>query len=179
MPFNPNASYRTVLDAEGQLYVSQGGKYYNRQGDELSSIPRTAQGYVAPVDHNTVAGFTSGTVSGVAVTGGSINNTPIGATTRNTLAGTSFALTTTDQSATPGNVTSTAHSGRAAFAAGTNSVTVTHAGAALADNVQVTLVGAADATLTAITGVTTAAGSFTVTGNATAAKAFAYLIVKA
>jgi hypothetical protein len=118
--------------------------------------------------------------SGVAITGGTINGTQIGNTTRASVAASSVSITATDSSGTPGNVTNNAANGRAAFAAGASSVVVTSTAVAAADNVHVTLLGAADATLTSIVGVTVAAGSFTVTGNAaaTANKSFMFTVMK-
>jgi hypothetical protein len=115
----------------------------------------------------------------VALTGGTINNTSVGATTRSTGAFTTLALTRTDSSATPGNVTNNSALGRAAFAVGASTVVVTNSIVTASSEVFVELRGAADATLTSIVGVTVAAGSFTVTGNAnaTAAKQFSFLVV--
>lgn len=125
--------------------------------------------------------ITGGTISGTAITTGSINNTPIGATTRSTLAGTTVALTATDSTGTPGNVTNNSANGRAAFAAAASTCVVTNSSVAATDTVQITLLGAADATLLYVVGVTVAAGSFTVTGNAaaTAAKGFMFTVIKA
>lgn len=115
----------------------------------------------------------------VALTGGTINNVPIGATTRSTGAFTTLALTRTDSTGTPGNVTNNSALGRAAFAAAGSTVVVTSSIVTASSEVFVQLLGAADATLTSIIGVTVAAGSFTVTGNAaaTAAKSFSFMVV--
>lgn len=117
----------------------------------------------------------------VAITGGIINGTSVGATTRSTVAATQVSVTATDSTATPGNVTNNSANGRAAFAAAGTSVVVTNSQVAAGDTVHVTLLSVADATLTAIVGVTVAAGSFTVTGNAaaTATKGFMFTVVKA
>jgi len=125
--------------------------------------------------------ITGGTVAGAAVTTSTINSTTIGATTRSTVAATTLASTATDSTGTPGNVTNNSANGRAAFAAAGTAVVVTCSAVAAADTVHVTLLGAADATLLYIAGVTVAAGSFTVTGNAaaTAAKSFMYTVIKA
>ena len=116
----------------------------------------------------------------VAITGGTINNTTVGATTRSSVAATSLQLNTTDSTGTPGNVTNNSANGRAAFAAAGNTVVVTNSQVAAGDTVQVTLLGAADATLDRIVGVTVAAGSFTVIGNAaaTATKGFMFTVIK-
>lgn len=115
----------------------------------------------------------------VALTGGTINNTSIGATTRSTGAFTTLAITRTDSTGTPGNVTNNSALGRAAFAAAGTTVVVTNSTVTANSEVFVQLLGAADATLTSIVGVTVAAGSFTVTGNAaaTATKQFSFLVV--
>lgn len=76
MPFNPAATYRTVQAHDGTVYVSQGGKYYNSQGDELAAIPRSANGYTAPTDANLTLAATGGTVAGVTIT-----NSPISGST--------------------------------------------------------------------------------------------------
>lgn len=121
---------------------------------------------------------TGGSMSGVAVTGGSINNTPIGATTRSTGAFTTLAVTRTDSSGTPGNVTNNSALGRAAFAAAGTSVVVTNSSVAAASEVFVNLI-TTDATLTSCRVTAIAAGSFTVTGNAaaTAAATFSFLVI--
>lgn len=115
----------------------------------------------------------------VALTGGTINNTSVGATTRSTGAFTTLAITRTDSSATPGNVTNNSALGRAAFAAAASTVVVTNSAVTATSEVFVQLLGAADATLTSVVGVTVGAGSFTVTGNAaaTAAKSFSFLVI--
>jgi hypothetical protein len=115
----------------------------------------------------------------VALTGNTINNTSVGATTRSTGAFTRLALDRTDSTSTPGNVTNNSQMGRAAFAAAGTAVVVTNSSVTATSEVFVQLLGAADATLTSIVGVTVAAGSFTVTGNAaaTAAKSFSFLVI--
>lgn len=117
--------------------------------------------------------------STVAITGGTINGASVGATTRSTGAFTTLALTRTDSTGTPGNVTNNSALGRAAFAAAGSTVVVTSSIVTASSEVFVQLLGAADATLTSIIGVTVAAGSFTVTGNAaaTAAKSFSFMVV--
>ena len=117
----------------------------------------------------------------VGITGGTINSTPIGATTRSSVAATTLQLDTTDSTGTPGNVTNNNVNGRAAFAAAASAVVVTNSRVGAADTVHATLLGAADATLTNIVGVTVAAGSFTVTGNAAASatKGFMFTVIKA
>jgi hypothetical protein len=84
----------------------------------------------------------------------------------------------TDSSGTPGNVTNNATRGRAAFAASANTCVVT-SNQVTANSMIIVTLRAADATLTTILHVVTAAGSFTVTGNAaaTAAAAFDFLVV--
>jgi len=107
----------------------------------------------------------------VAITGGTINSSSVGATTPSTGSFTSSRFTSllsvlTDSSGTPGNVTNNAAHGRAAFAAAGSTVVVTSSLVAATSSVFVSL-GSADATLTSVR-VTTAGGSFTVTGNAAA-----------
>lgn len=114
----------------------------------------------------------------VDITGGTMNGTPIGGTARASGAFTTLAMTRTDSSGTPGNVTNNSALGRAAFAAAGTSVVVTNSTVTATSEVFVQLRGAADATLTSCR-VTPAAGSFTVTGNAaaTAVATFSFLVV--
>jgi hypothetical protein len=114
----------------------------------------------------------------VAITGGSVNNTPIGATTPSTVKTSNLqAGVNTDISGTPGNGTSSGTRGRAAFAAAASTITVTSTLVTAASTVIVQL-GGSDATLTSVR-VTAAAGSFTVTGNAaaTASTPFDFLVI--
>jgi len=119
----------------------------------------------------------------VAISGGAINNTPVGATTPNSGSFTSCRFNSllsalTDGSGTPGNVTQNVARGRAAFAAAASSVVVTNSQVAANSTVLVSLRGG-DATLTSVR-VTPAAGSFTVTGNAaaTATTIFDYVVIQ-
>jgi len=121
--------------------------------------------------------------AGVAVTGGTINATSVGATTPSTgsftsLRSTSLQSALTDGTGTPGNVTQNVQHGRAAFAAAGSTVVVTNSQVAANSSVLVQL-GGADATLTSVR-VTAAAGSFTVTGNAAATgiTPFNYLVIQ-
>jgi hypothetical protein len=121
--------------------------------------------------------------AGVAITGGSLNSTSVGATNQNTGSFTSLRWQTlnvalTDGSGTPGNVTQNVSRGRAAFAAAASSVVVTNSQVSATSTILVSL-GGADATLTSVR-VTAAAGSFTVTGNAaaTAATPFDYVVIQ-
>ena len=114
----------------------------------------------------------------VAITGGTINGTAIGGTTRAAGAFTTLAVTRTDSSGTPGNVTNNSALGRAAFAAAGTTVVVTNSTVTATSEVFVNLI-TTDATLTSIRVTTIGAGSFTVTGNAaaTAAATFSFLVV--
>lgn len=119
----------------------------------------------------------------VALTGGTINSTSVGATTASTgsftsLRQTSFLSALTDGSGTPGNVTQNVSHGRAAFAAAGSSVTVTNSQVAANSTVLVQL-GGSDATLTSVR-CTPGAGSFVVTGNAAATgiTPFDYLVIQ-
>lgn len=115
--------------------------------------------------------------SAVAITGGTVNGTPIGATTRSTVAATQVSVTGTDSTGTPGNVTNNSAAGRASIAATATSVTVTNSSVAAADQVLITprAIGAP-----AKWSVTTDAGSFTVTVDAAPAAAwpFSFVVVK-
>lgn len=113
----------------------------------------------------------------VAVTGGSINGTPIGGATRSTVAATQLSVTGTDSTGTPGNVTNNSCSGRAAIAAAATSITVTSSAVAAADHVFIQPRAVDAPTKWA---VTTAAGSFTVTVDAAPAAAwpFDFVVIK-
>jgi len=100
----------------------------------------------------------------VAITGGTISGTPIGGTARAAGEFTTLAMTRTDSSGTPGNVTNNSALGRAAFAAAGTSVVVTNSTVTATSEVFVQLRGAADATLTSCRVTASAAGSFTVLG---------------
>lgn len=90
-----------------------------------------------------------------------------------------IGLVREDKSGTPGNCTlgSTTRGGKAAFAAGANSVVVTATPVTTSSIILVQL-QSADATLTRVT-VTPGSGSFTVTGNAnaTATTIFSFVIL--
>jgi len=113
----------------------------------------------------------------VAVTGGSINNATVGATTRNTGAFTTLAVTGTDSSGTPGNVTNNSGSGRAAIAAAATTIVVTSSAVAAADHVfiQPRVIGTPT-----LWSVVAAAGSFTVTVNVAAGATwpFDFVVIK-
>jgi len=113
----------------------------------------------------------------VAATGGSINNVTVGAATRNTGAFTTLAITGTDSSGTPGNVTNNSGSGRAAIAAAATTVVVTSSAVAAADHVFIQPRAIGTPTLWS---VVTAAGSFTVTVNIAAGATwpFDFVVVK-
>jgi hypothetical protein len=138
--------------------------------------------YLFPATPNATPSTTPPSViynSSVGITGGTINGTSIGATTRAGGFFSSLNLTATDSTGTPGNVTNNSPSGRASFAAAASSVVVTNSNVSANSIIQITLLGAADATLDRVVGVTVAAGSFTVIGNAaaTAAKGFMFTII--
>lgn len=111
------------------------------------------------------------------ITGGSLNNVTVGATTRTTGAFTALAITGTDSSGTPGNVTNTSGSGRAAIAAGATTVVVTSSAVGAGDHVfiQPRAIGTP-----AMWSVVTAAGSFTVTVNVAAGATwpFDFVVIK-
>jgi len=82
-----------------------------------------------------------------------------------------------DTSATPGNATINSDRGRAAFASGTSSVTITSSYVS-ANSIVLVHMQTADATLTLPLTVSCTAGSFTVTGNsnATGTPAFNFVV---
>ena len=84
----------------------------------------------------------------------------------------------TDLSGTPGNATINKPSGKVAFAIGASTVVVTNSTVTAASHVICTL-QFVDATLTQILTVVPGAGTFTITGNATATAAtkVAFLVV--
>lgn len=84
----------------------------------------------------------------------------------------------TDSSGAPGNVVNNATRGRAAIAAAATACVVTN-NQVTANSMVIAVLRSADATLTFIKTVVTAAGSFTVTGNAAATGAcpFDFLVV--
>lgn len=109
----------------------------------------------------------SGAVSGTGMSNYMASPPAIGTTAPGVVKTSNLQASFTDSSGTPGNVTNNSPRGRAAFAAGTNAVTVTSTLVTAASTVLVIL-ETADGTLTQILTATPAAGSFTVTGNANA-----------
>jgi hypothetical protein len=153
-------------------------------GALVGAVSSNGKEYLTPSVFNSAPASTQPAAifnSAVTFTGGTIDNVSIGATTRNAGRFSTLSVTAVDSTGTPGNVTNNSAAGRAAFAAAASTVVVTNALVLAADTVMVTLLGAADATLTGIVGVTVAAGSFTVTGNAaaTATKGFMFTVIKA
>lgn len=115
--------------------------------------------------------------SAVAITGGAINNASVGVTTPAVVKTSNLQATFTDSSGAPGNAANSSPRGRAAFAAAGSAVVVTSTLVTANSSVLISL-GGVDATLTSVR-ATTAAGSFTVTGNAaaTGATPFDFLVV--
>jgi hypothetical protein len=115
----------------------------------------------------------------VAITGGSIESTTIGLTTRQSAGFLQLAVTSSDLSGTPGSVTANVATGRAAFAAAGTTVTVTNSRVFSATSQVFVQLQGSDATLTSVRVTNVAAGSFTVTGNAaaTAATTFSFLVI--
>ena len=112
----------------------------------------------------------AGTVTINPATAGAMDNVAIGSTTRRGGGFSTLALSSTDSSGTPGNVTNNSPKGRVAIAAGANNVVVTtNIGVSATSTVLAVINQAtADATLTQIVRVVPAAGSFTIYGNANA-----------
>lgn len=145
----------------------------------FTTLAASAAVTLSPANANVVLSPTgTGVVTIAPATAGTINNCSIGATTRSTGAFTALAVTRTDSSGTPGNVTNNNALGRAAFAAAGSSVVVTNSLVTANSEVFVNLI-TTDATLTSIRVTAIGAGSFTVTGNAaaTAAATFSFLVV--
>lgn len=135
-----------------------------------SLIANTASTTMSPANANiTISPTGTGTVSIAPAAQGDINNMSIGATTRRAGSFTAFAITKTDQSGTPGNVTNANFNGRCAIAAAASSVVVTSSFCTASTTIFAIISQAtADATLTQIVRVAPAAGSFTIYGNAAA-----------
>lgn len=135
---------------------------------------------ISPSGTGTVAISPVGALTVNPTAASTINNTSIGVTTPAVVKTSNLqAGVFTDISGTPGAGTSSGTRGRAAFAAAASTIVVTSTLVTATSSVFIQLEGAADATLTSVLGVTLAAGSFTVTGNAaaTAAKTFSFLVV--
>jgi len=45
--FNPGATYTTVVDCDGDIFIIQNGLYYDRQGNVFSTLPPSRNGYAA------------------------------------------------------------------------------------------------------------------------------------
>lgn len=146
-----------------------------------TTLTASAAVALSPANANVVLSPTgTGVVTIAPATVGTIDKVNLGATTPGTVKTSNLqAGVFTDISGTPGNGTSSGTRGRAAFAAAAATVVVTSALVTATSSVFVQLEGAADATLTSVLGVTLGAGSFTVTGNATATatKPFSWLVV--
>lgn len=120
----------------------------------------------------------SSTVSGTGFSTYLASPPQIGTTAPNAVRTSNFQAVSADTSGTPGNATNNNPSGRAAFAAGASTVTITNSNVVNGTKVFISLLNAADATLKYVT-VTPGAGAFTVTGNAaaTAITTFDYFLV--
>ena len=183
-PF-PNGATVSVLATKGAIeYVVGASPVLTNQLYNPAAVAVTGGTIAGTPISGSTGSFTtlaaSSTVSGVGFSTYLASPPAIGGTARAAVSATVLASTATDSTGTPGNVTNNSANGRAAFAAAGSSVVVTCSAVAATDTVQVTLLGAADTTLTAIAGVTVAAGSFTVTGNAaaTATKGFMFTVIK-
>lgn len=60
--FNPTAPYQVVLDVDLTVFAFQNGVYFDKYGNQFTSLPASKNGYVAP----SAAGQTSLTVSSAA-----------------------------------------------------------------------------------------------------------------
>jgi hypothetical protein len=169
----PGGPLLTVADGEVVLPMPAGAATLINVSAAVGEVEYVVNGAATDQRYNPGA---------VAVSGGTINAATVGATTPSTgnftsLRHTSLASALTDGSGTPGNVTQNVAHGRAAFPAAAASVVVTNSLVAANSSVFVQL-GGTDATLTCVR-VTTAAGSFTVTGDAAATGIvpFSYLVL--
>ena len=150
------------------LYPSSCQIIFDVNGVPAGIVGLNSKEYLFGVTPNTPAIGAPSAVfnSNVAIGGGTINATTIGVTTPAIVKTSNLQATYTDSSGTPGNITNNSPRGRAAFAAAGTSVVVTSSLVTATSSVLVQL-GGTDTTLTFVR-VTSAAGSFTVTGNAAA-----------
>lgn len=113
---------------------------------------------------------TGGNMSGVAITAGSINNAPIGATTPNTVKTSNLQMVFTDSTATPGNVTNNSPRGKVSFAAAATTIVITNSLVTATSSVLADM-NVIDGALTGIVSCLAGAGTITITGNAAATTA--------
>lgn len=116
-----------------------------------------------PYDPSAVA-ITGGSVAGVAISGGSMNNTPIGATTPSSVRTSNLGAVFTDSTGTPGNVTNNSPRGRVRMAAGASAITVTNSLVSATSTV-IAIMRTPDGAATEVASVLPAAGSFVITTN--------------
>lgn len=48
MSFDPTKNYRTVTDLDGNVFVLQGGFYYDKFGNQFTLLPPSKEGFAAP-----------------------------------------------------------------------------------------------------------------------------------
>lgn len=136
------------------------------------SVTAGAVSITPPNNNVTISPTGTGVVTIAPGSTGTMNNVTIGNTTRQVAGFSAINVNKTDTSGTPGAATINSPSGRVAIAAGASSVVVTNSQATLGGTVMAIINQAtADATLTQIVRISTAAGSFTIYGNANATAA--------
>ena len=169
--FGPMAINQTVgpWDVAGQFYL-------DNDAGSTAVVTYTQNGNTAYTG-NFGSLSSTGTVSGTGFSNYMAAPPSIGTTTPGIVKTSNLQATYTDSSGTPGNATNNSPRGRAAFAAAGTSVVITSTLVTATSTILVSL-GGTDATLTSVR-VTSAAGSFTVTGNAaaTATTPFDWVVV--
>lgn len=143
-----------------------------------TTLSASAAVTLSPANANVVMSPTgTGLVTIAPATAGTMNNMSVGVTTPAVVKASDFQANRTDISGTPGNGTANTPRGRAAIAAASGAAIIT-CSLATANSTVIVQLGGTDSTLISIR-VTSAAGSFTVTGNAmaTAATPFDFLVI--
>lgn len=158
-----------------------GGRTASETTNILVGTQTQPQGAITVNSLSTFGVFSATGASNKTLTSSGSGNVTVGATGTGTTTITrvnNFTVVNTDTSGTPGNATINGAGGRAAFAAAASTCVITNSNVTAASKVFVSLTGAADSTLKYVT-VTPGAGTFTVTGNAsaTATTVFDFFVV--
>lgn len=128
-------------------------------------------GFVNPSNGASVpfplAGFNP---ASVAITGGAINGASIGQTTPAAVKTSNLAMSFTDSTGTPGNVTNNSPRGKVSFASGANTIVITNSLVTASSSVIADL-NTVDGALNAIVTCLAGAGTITITANAAATTA--------
>ena len=161
--------------------VTAGSAFTSPSDGSFKGLTATGAVALSPASANVVLAPTgTGVVTINPATAGTINNVSVGVTTPAVVKTSGLQAVSTDSSGTPGAATINTTSGRCAIAAAATSVVITNSLVTAASKVFVKInQAAADVTLTSASRVSTAAGSFTIFGNAaaTAAVVVDFLVV--